>query len=238
MADDERQVAAAYVGSTTFFTSLNQLANAVVPNRIDRTAFPGFAGGVQSQILSAYRFLGLINGDSKPTPALHALAVKDEAARKVALAKILRERYSALFALDLLKVTPGELSEAMAGEYGVGGETKEKAVRFFLSAATYAGIAVSPLLAKVKGPTGPGGPRKRRQQPRPKLVSSDADIEEDLDPEAGEFVVIRLQSGGTLKLSASTRFFELERSDRDFVFALLDKLREYERATTSGKLSD
>ena len=45
-----------------------------------------------------------------------------------------------------------ELTEEIARSFGVGGDTKEKAVRFFLSAATFAGIEVSPLLAKVRGP--------------------------------------------------------------------------------------
>jgi hypothetical protein len=44
-----------------------------------------------------------------------------------------------------------------------------------------------------------------------------------------EFVVIPLKSGGTLKLSASAKFFDLERTDREFVFELLDRLKAYEK---------
>jgi hypothetical protein len=38
-----------------------------------------------------------------------------------------------------------------------------------------------------------------------------------------------LRSGGTLTLSASTKFMALSPSDRNFVFGLIDKLDEYEK---------
>jgi len=230
MAEDDRQLAAVYVGFSTFKTAVEQLA-VLLPNRIDRSAFPGFAGGVQSQLLTGMRFLGLINGDGKPTQAMHALAVKDEEARKSALAALLRERYANLFSLDLTKATPQELAEEMARSYAVGGDTKERAIRFFLSAVSYVGIPISPLLARVKGPSGPGGPRKRRPQPRgSRLIDSTPEPPPPTPPSTeGESVSITLKSGGTLTLAASARFFELERGDRNFVFELLDKLKEYER---------
>lgn len=232
MADD-KQLAATYMPFSSFSTAIDQMA-AFMPNRIDRSAFPGFAGSVQTLLLQTLRFLGLMNGDGKPTPPLHALAVKDEAARKAALGKILRERYAKLFALDLMKVTPQELAEEMAEYYGVAGETKEKAIRFFLSAAAYAGIPMSPLLAKVKGPSGPGGPRKRRaNKPKPDTTKAPDDIL--ILPDIGESHSVTLRSGGTLTLAASTKFFKLAAADRTFVFSLLDKLQEYEQANPPAR---
>jgi hypothetical protein len=184
---------------------------------------------MQSQLISGFRFLGLIADDGKPT-GLHDVAVKDQGARKAALKKIIEQKYAALFALNLQKTTPSELAEAMTQSYNVTGDTREKAIRFFLAAVGYLGIPVSPLLSREKGarPTNGAIPRKRRS-PRPKLVMSEQDIDDDAQPEDVEFYVIRLQSGGTLKLSASAKFFDLERRDRDFVFELLDKMREYEK---------
>src|SRR5689334_17195635 len=124
MADDTK-MAAAYVAFPTFKTAIENMANAVVPNRIDRSAFPGFAGGVQSQLLASLKFLGLTNDDGRPTQLLHALAVKDESVRKQRLADLLRGRYADLFALDLTKTTPSELAERMGDSYGVSGDTKE-----------------------------------------------------------------------------------------------------------------
>src|SRR5882762_11733042 len=135
---DERQTAA-YVSFPTLIGAIENMASAVVPNRIDRSAFPGLAGGVQSQLLSGMRFLGLVNGEGRPTPLLNGLAVKDEDMRKRRLEEIIRGRYAEIFALDLLKTTPAELSEKFGELYGVSGETKEKAIRFFVSAAKYVG---------------------------------------------------------------------------------------------------
>ena len=44
----------------------------------------------------------------------------------------------------------------------------------------------------------------------------------------GESKTVRLASGGTLTLAATTAFLSLSQSDRAFVFELIDKLIEYE----------
>jgi hypothetical protein len=49
--------------------------------------------------------------------------VPDEAKRKEKLRQILQERYSELFALDLLKTTPNELTNQMGTSYNVTGDT-------------------------------------------------------------------------------------------------------------------
>jgi hypothetical protein len=229
MADEK--MTAAYVAFPTFRAAIENMAHAVVPNRIDRSAFPGMAGGVQSQLLASLRFFGLINAEGRPTPLLHALAVKDEDARKQRLSELLRGRYADLFALDLTKTTPSELAEKMGESYGVSGDTREKAVRFLLSAATYSGIQVSPLLMKSRGPA-PGSQRRRRVAATRRPPESLPDAPPPgagVAAETGESHSIQLRSGGTLTLAATTKFFKLAPSDRTFVFELLDKLQEYER---------
>jgi len=52
----------------------------------------------------------------------------------------------------------------MEESYNVSGDTVEKAVRFFVSALNYAGIAVSPLLKKA-GSNGAGGSKKETCAP-------------------------------------------------------------------------
>jgi hypothetical protein len=190
--------------------------------------FPGQSGGVQSQIISGFKFLGLITDDGTPTDSLRAIAVKNEGARKAALKKIVEDKYATLIALNLQKTTPSQLADQMRASYGISGDTLEKATRFFLSAVGYLGLPVSTLFKTTKTANGaPAMPRKRRvTTPR---RTPDVDDEPPAQTE-GESRSIQLKSGGRLTLAASTKFFELERADRDFVFDLLDKLREYERA--------
>jgi hypothetical protein len=53
-------------------------------------------------------------------------------------------------------------------------------------------------------------------------------------PERGvaESRAVKLKSGGTLTLSASTKFMALDATDRAFVFELIDKLADYESKQT------
>ena len=114
------------------------------------------------------------------------------------------------------------------------GDTRIKATRFFLNAAAYVGIEVSALLLRDRTkPTSNGAvARKRRvQRQRPDEPVDDDDDDDPSEPaaqSAAESRSVELRSGGTLTLSATTRFMTLSAADRQFVFGLIDKLEEYE----------
>lgn len=232
---DEKQ-AAVYVSWLTFKNALEGLVQGI-PNQIDRSTFPGLSGGVQSQLFAAMKFMGLTNEDGKPTATLETLAVADEAERKEKLKQILRERYADLFALDLLKTTPNQLTETMGSSYGVSGDTRGKAVRFFLSAASYVGVPMSRLF-KVPGAStvSNGAPRKKRKlSPKVVGVTHNLEDEEEEQKPSGTSRAVTLRSGGTLTLAASLDLFQLTPADRNFVFELIDKLEAYEKEQESGK---
>jgi hypothetical protein len=229
MADQEkRQPAAVYVAWGTFKNAIEGLAQAL-PNRIDKTVYPGLNPAVVNQLLTAFKFLGLTDDAGKPTQALDALAVKDESVRKHELGVIVRQRYSELFSLDLVKTTPLELQERMEKAYGVTGDTREKAIRFFLNAITYLGVHVSPLLKKATS-NGAGAPRKKRTSKTKAQPPARVDSTRHPDESGGgSSRIITLKSGGTLTLSASLNFLALSPSDRKFFSDLIDRLDEYER---------
>jgi hypothetical protein len=245
MADEEKKGAAVYVGWTTFKNALDQLAQAL-PNRIDRTCFPGQAGGVQSQLLAALKFLDLIDDDGKPTRSLQSLADADsENARKEQFKKILETQYSKLFALDLTKTTPGELAETMGASYNVTGDTRAKAIRFFIAAVSWLNIPMSKLLLKgtPNAPNTTGtAPRRRRVAARTRgnadeETEDDDESEDETPPSSGTARTVNLQSGGTLTISVSLDVLRLSSSDRQFVFGLIDKLEEYESKTSAAEAS-
>lgn len=229
MASEEKGSAAVYAPWSTFKSALDKFAQGV-PNQIDRSVFIGMAWSVQSQVLSGLKFLGLIDAKGKPTPALHKLATLDEGARKEALKVILTSRYEDLVALDLTKATPAQLEKQMSDSYRVGGATRAKAVRFFLSAADYAGVPLSSYLKPkgvANGGTGAGASsRKRRAPQRPKPPQDPGVIQPP--PPNGATRIVSLKSGGTLTLTASIDVLRLIPADRTFVFELIDKLEEYE----------
>ncbi len=80
---------AAYVPFRTFLTALETLESGGVPKQIDRSIWRSFSGLVQSQILGAFRFLGLVEGDA-PTLELRKL-VEDKQNRPVVLRRILEK---------------------------------------------------------------------------------------------------------------------------------------------------
>ena len=231
MADDKK--APVYVSWVTFKNSIENLVQGV-PNQIDRTTFPGMAGGVQNQMFTGLKFLGLTNDDDRPTRALHELCVPEEAQRKEKLKQILLDRYAPIFALDLTKATPQEVTDKMGEVYNISGDTKEKALRFFLGAVTYVGIPLSRFF-KVPGAAGAsnGSPRpKRRAAAKPKNQAQPEEKKNDAHTttkSGGTFRIVQLSSGGTLTLAASVDLFQLSPTDRTFVFGLIDKLAEYEK---------
>ena len=60
-AKTKKKRTVAYVPFKTFFTSIESLASHGMPSIIDRTVWPNYSGVIQSQVLSAYRFFGLVD---------------------------------------------------------------------------------------------------------------------------------------------------------------------------------
>ena len=238
MSTDEKKVGAVYVGWSTFKNAIDILTQAM-PNKINRTVFPALAGGVQGQLLTGLKFLGLVTDDGTPTEALHAIAVRDEAERKKELSKVLRTSYPELFALNLTKTTPGELRDQMGKSYGVSGATLDRAMRFFIAAAGHSGIELSSYVAKGKAGNGPVIRKRRSAKGKGQVPPPVVETPEPRSG-AGTSKSVNLASGGKLTLSATLDLFSLSPEDRAFVFSLIDKLEGYAKenqATTSEEES-
>jgi hypothetical protein len=145
MVSDGKAATAPYVSFRTFLNLLDRLQSGGIPQHIDRHYWGGFlAGSVGPQVMGALRFLGLINSESnEPTPMLERLVTPDM--RKAALAEIVRERYAAVWdsGIDPQRTTPGHLESTMGRLYKIEGETRRKAVSFFIHAAKFADIPLS-----------------------------------------------------------------------------------------------
>lgn len=232
MAEESKR-SAAYVPWATFKGALDQLAQGL-PSRIDRSVFPGMAWNVQSQLFAAFKFLGLLTGEDQPTPALADLVsggAEDE--RKSKLKKVVQHSYSELISLDLTKATRAYFQEKLGELYSVTGDTRVKAARFFVSAASYTGIPLSAFI--MPAANGSGGSVKRRaasSRPRSatKKTTSPAPPAPPLDPEkpSGTAKTVTLESGGTLTVSATRDFFALNAADRKFFNTIIDQLEAYE----------
>jgi hypothetical protein len=159
--EEESRPVPPYAPFGTLLHQLERMERDGVPGRIDKTYLIGMAGGTQNQLKHTMRSLGLISDNGDATQALIDLAKKPDE-RPQLLASILHERYPTLVGLGQ-DATKGQLDEALA-EYKLNGVTARKAATFFVLAATYAGIPLSPHIKPAKGSSGTGTRRTVRKR--------------------------------------------------------------------------
>jgi len=218
MATDEKKNPVAYVPFKTFLAAIEGFERHM-PTQIDSSVWPTYSGAIKSQLLGAFKFLGLIDSQGRPTVALKSL-IEDKANRKANLRKVLEASYKPVVSAGLQNITPKMFNELMSA-YGMGGETEKKVKSFFLKAAKYAELPMSPLLHKKERST---SPRKRKAPDgEPDTIF---DVTEQQTP--GISKTLDLKSGGKLTLILSVNVFDLDVSDREFVFGIIDKLQGYE----------
>jgi hypothetical protein len=132
-----------------------------VPNKVTSDVFPSLSHQSKAQILSGFRFLGLIDDDGVPQgDMLSELALKDSE-RKTLIHTLIELSYPDIVALDFARITPSQLDQHLSNDrYNISGDTKKKAKTFLLKAAQFAGFTVSPLLTKITRNRRKSGERK------------------------------------------------------------------------------
>jgi len=221
---------APYVPFPTFETGLNKLAHlGGIPPRIDSTVFTQMGGAQVSQVISALKFFGLVNGDGIPDPALAELVLNRES-RKKTIRALIKKHYPNISESDLATMSLGQLDSKLADKsYRVTGATKQKARSFLLKAAEFAEIPLSKLL-KAKGPRGPRKTgAKRVATTNDKNSPPSGQRREPLNGQtSGDQRTVQLANGGTVTLLLDVSLLALKGKDREFVFELIDKLDAYE----------
>jgi len=213
-----------YLPYRTFLSSLDKLGEGVPP-RIDRGIWKNQTGSIQSLIMGAYKFFGLIDDQGKPTKTLHDLVAHRDKPNEYVKA-ILEEKYREVIKHNLSTMTETLINEYFEEAFGVESDTKRKCITFFLQAAKAVGMPLSTFLQSQVRVRTSGTRRQRRRD------ETDEEMEQlngEEPPQTGEAKTVELHSGGTLTLTASIKFFDIASEDRTFVFELIDKLREYEQ---------
>lgn len=213
--------AAAYLPFRTFLSAIESLEHGI-PKKIDRTIWRNQSGVTQSQILMAFRFFELVDDSDQPTELLHELVEKKEE-RAATMTKLLNEAYTSIIDHDLTKMTPKMLDDAME-QYSVAGDTKRKAVTFFLRAAKFAGMPMHPLLSSQVRMS---GPRKKRTPKRSDDTTMTITTGEASGVRASNTKSVKLRNGGSVSLTVAYDPFSISTEDRDFVFGLVDTLKKY-----------
>lgn len=145
----------------TFINVLERMA-ADPPTRVDRSYLDSQSGFVQTYLIAAYKTFGFISDDARPTDLVNEFAKPDR--RKSLVAELFRANYPTIIPRGETNSTAGELAEAFAEAFeSITGESRRKAIRFFLSGAEYAGIKTSPMWKAPKAARGSSAPRRSRK---------------------------------------------------------------------------
>lgn len=218
----DAEFAPPYMSFETFRNFVQRLNPEAMPPRIDRSMMLGMAGGTQTSLMQLLKQFGLIGEANEVCPPLLKMTQNDEAFAQV-LREILQQYYAKQLMLARQQGTPAQLSESF-GPWGYSGSTLRKAVTFFLHAAKAADLPLSPHFRPPK--TTPTTSRARR--PRPKSAELPGpDAVSSFTPGGSESHTIALSSGGTVTVSCTASFLALSREDRNFLFQLVDQLKDY-----------
>jgi hypothetical protein len=151
-AENSRKGTPPYISPITFRNLLTELQRNM-PDRIDRSYLNTLhSGSTSTQVMSAIRYLNLVDGYDKPTHHLKLLVAAASPEEKVKrLRDIAQVSYAFLLnnpAVDAQAATYSQLEEMFKDFCGVEGDVRRKCIKFFTSLAGDAGISLSPHVAK------------------------------------------------------------------------------------------
>ena len=239
MTERTERRTAAYLPWKTLMAIFAMLSGGQMPHRIDRSMFPSYSGSVVAQVLGGLRFLDLIDDEGAPTPLLESIvaASGDESAQNPLIRQMIERAYADLIALNLTKATRSMFEQKLSSDYGLTGSTRRKGARFFITAAQYVGIPLSPYIAAVGRASSNGTPAarpvKRKRGAGPEPVPQPTPVAPPAAAE-GASVTVELASGGRLTLSATVNVLTMSAADRKFVFELIDQVNAYRSSEIVG----
>jgi hypothetical protein len=139
-----------YVSYRTFRNFIDGLQLGM-PSRIDRSYWgERLSGSNGTQLMTALRFLGLIDSDGIPQTRLRQLVSARGTQRSEILKQIAYTAFSFLAerSLDPQVATYSQLEEAFYNTYQVTGDVARKCIKFFVNLEGDAGIILSPFIMK------------------------------------------------------------------------------------------
>ncbi len=150
VTDRNKKRSPPYVSYRSFLTLLEELQRGM-PARIDRSYWGDkFSGSTGTQLMSALRFLNLVDGNGVPSSVLRELAGARGSLKSGLLKKISQESFTFLSRNDFQAdtATYAQLEEVFKNEYQVDRDVARKCIKFFTEISGEAGISLSPFITK------------------------------------------------------------------------------------------
>lgn len=158
--DNQHEFKAPYVSFQMMLNTAERMRTEGIPARVDRSYLGNASGTSKAQYLAAVKALQFLDAELKPTPD-YIVFVQEPEARPAMVKNLLTRFYAPALALGT-NATQQQLDEVFRDEYGISGSTVRKAIAFFLAAAKYAGVELSPHFTVPRTTPAAGGTRRKR----------------------------------------------------------------------------
>jgi len=161
--ETNRQPLPPYLSFKTFLSFIERLQQTIVPETIDNSLLRNYSGSVARSIISALRFLKLIDDNGKTNERLIELVdAYGETRWQGEFGKLLMETYEPIVnGLNLELATRGALENKFR-DWGADGRVLDMCIRFYIAAMQSAGIPCSPHILQAEAR------RSNRGRTRPK----------------------------------------------------------------------
>jgi hypothetical protein len=139
-----------YVSYRTFLNFIEGMQQSM-PARIDRSYWGDrLSGTTGTQLVSALRFLELIDANGFPTVRLRQMVVSKGISRTELLKQITHESYAFFFQSqpDPSAVTYAQLEECFHANFQIANDVARKCIKFFISLSNDGGMKLSPFITK------------------------------------------------------------------------------------------
>lgn len=210
-----------YISYKSLRTLIEDMRTQGFPTHVDKDVMRRFSGSVRKQLITALRFLKLINTENETTQELSNLVdAKEPEEWKRQLRGVLNEAYGSLMEVNLSQITPTALSKEFRDRFKTKDEVTEKCVRFFVHAARDAGIELSKRITEVSRSRGP-----RRAAAIPKRQDSS---EREGVPENGQGITPPPRQQDPYQVLIDILSPEMQEDEQNAVWTLIRYLKKKE----------
>jgi len=215
-----------YLPFQTFLGFLTELGSKPLPPQIDRSMMNSKSGTDQANLFSALKFFDLIDNEQVVQDGLKALAASDEAGRKGAIGAMLQQRYPHQFEVSEQNGTEKLLLDSIEEDFGYTGDTRRKAMTFFLHSARWAGIELSAHFPVTRMGSGRTASTRAKRTPKKKAGPTQGTAPKGTPLAQGERVSVALGSAGSVEVDVKVRWLELPDEKFTALRRIIKELRE------------
>lgn len=210
-----------YISFKSFINTVQKIISEK-PTYVDDVFLQDIATSIKPRMISALKSFQFIDNNKRVTETLKDFVLEDTRGNKDKLKNILVRSYSSIMQIGLDNITSEQLEDELK-KYNLSGSTLVRSRGFLLQVAEYVGL---PIRQELKTTNNSVTISMETNNLTAKPMAMISDQKED---RSSECHTINLKSGGKVTVDVSIPIFKLSKDDRNFVFEIIDRLKDYEQ---------